>query len=108
MNKDRINELLPIIQAFAEGKCIQIKSFNGIGWVDAPDLVFGGEPKDYRIKPKPIEIWCTVNSKGHCLSNQRTESDCIELIEKLNRENKNDFIDYKVVKFREVIDDESI
>lgn len=44
-------ELLPIIQAFAEGKTIQYK-FNE-GWLDLDRLVVLRDTSKYRIKPEP-------------------------------------------------------
>lgn len=52
MNREHAKELLPIIQAFAEGKIVQFKnSFEN--WVDCDEIMFNWPPKVYRIKPKP-------------------------------------------------------
>ena len=54
MNGQQAKELLPIIQAFAEGKTIQY--YIGAGWIDvSPDEVvdFSDNPSNYRIKPEP-------------------------------------------------------
>ena len=50
MTREEAKELLPIIQAFAEGKTIQLFT-NGI-WEDAKNPSFG-ELSRYRIKPEP-------------------------------------------------------
>lgn len=56
MNRQQSKELLPIIQAFAEGKTIQTK--NGAGWInidDRDDLNIESivaYPDCFRIKPK--------------------------------------------------------
>lgn len=53
MNRQEAKELLPIIQAFAEGKIIQFKNAFG-NWVDCCDgALFNYPPKEYRIKPEP-------------------------------------------------------
>ena len=54
MNRQQAKELLPIIQAFAEGKTIQIKSLDGL-WHDdeGGDIRFYAKPQNYRIKPEP-------------------------------------------------------
>ena len=54
MNRQQAKELLPIIQAFAEGKTIQIKALDGL-WHDdkGGDIRFFAKPKNYRIKPLP-------------------------------------------------------
>ena len=50
MNRQEAKQLLPIIQAYAEGKTIQIKAIDGI-WYDDEDMVkFDSNPQNYRIK----------------------------------------------------------
>ena len=54
MTREEIKELLPIMQAFAEGKAIQFRCKSG-EWVeirnDEIDIFL--RPNDYRIKPDP-------------------------------------------------------
>ena len=58
MNRQQAKELLPIIQAFAEGKIIQSRRINGM-WLDlemktALNIIsLIDEPQKYRIKPEP-------------------------------------------------------
>ena len=52
MTKDQAKELLPIIMAFAEGKTIEVKNRKN-EWNEMDDPHFDGDPKVYRIKPKP-------------------------------------------------------
>lgn len=52
-NREYYKELLPIIQAFAEGKTIQFYSEEN-GWIDWLNFVnFNEPPSNYRIKPEP-------------------------------------------------------
>ena len=51
MTREEAKQLLPIIQAFAEGKCVETKT--GSGWVNVENMSFAGKPKAYRIKPEP-------------------------------------------------------
>ena len=52
MTREEAKELLPIIQAFAEGKVIEI--FDDVmGWVETENPTFNLSPEFYRIKPKP-------------------------------------------------------
>lgn len=55
MNRQQAKELLPIIQAFAEGKTIQVKATDN-RWYDYSSknckLKFDSNPQKYRIKPK--------------------------------------------------------
>lgn len=55
MNRERAKELLPIIQAFAEGKGIQTRN-KLTDWLDVnqPSWV---EHQEYRIKPEPKYMW---------------------------------------------------
>lgn len=52
MTREQAKELLPIIQAFAEGKTIQCKSSIRDEWRDFEEPVFNGSPDNYRIKPE--------------------------------------------------------
>lgn len=51
MNRKEIKKILPVIQAFAEGKEIQVKGGNN--WRTSEDLNFDLSPEEYRIKPEP-------------------------------------------------------
>ena len=57
MTREEAKELMPIIQAFAEGKQIQDKIEGLTGWVDtnAINLEFEGQKIKHRIKPEPIK-----------------------------------------------------
>lgn len=52
MTRERAKELLPIIQAFAEGKTIEYYDYNDDDWVETstPSWQVGVK---YRIKPEP-------------------------------------------------------
>ena len=51
MDRQQAKELLPIIQALAEGKIIEIKSKSDIEWVETSNPIFD-KYHDYRIKPE--------------------------------------------------------
>ena len=53
MTREEAKDLLPIIQAFAEGKVIQCKSSINNEWRGFEEPVFNGLPDNYRIKPEP-------------------------------------------------------
>jgi hypothetical protein len=71
MNRERCRELLPVIQAFAEGKEIQWRFVDAdntswrIEWRTASDEegISGGVDCEYRIKPES-EVIYAVRSKG--------------------------------------------
>ena len=50
MNRKEIKELLPVLQAFAEGKTVEC-SFKGEPWTETNNLLFN-EGSKYRIKPE--------------------------------------------------------
>lgn len=57
MTREEAKQLLPIIQAFAEGKTIQVKVTDNrwYDWKDETDeLNFNSGPQRYRIKPESI------------------------------------------------------
>ena len=69
MNRERAKELLPIIQAFADGEDVQS---DRIGeryvWRDRDEFV--GTGLHWRIKPKPREWWMDP-SDGELLQQDR-------------------------------------
>lgn len=63
MNKDNAKDYLPLVQALADGKVIQVKCVNG--WEDvAAELSLCFAPDQYRIKPEPREIWVNEYAEG--------------------------------------------
>lgn len=65
MTRDRAKELLPVIQAFAEGKAVEFRLHDSRHWEDAaqsgPSFVSltWNDHCEYRIKPEPREWWLT-------------------------------------------------
>lgn len=56
MTREQVKELLPIIQAYAEGKQIEIKTKEGKSWctLEENDIQYLDFKKcDFRIKPEP-------------------------------------------------------
>ena len=51
MTREDAKQLLPIIQAFSDGKDVETKT--GSGWISIENMSFAGKPKNYRIKPEP-------------------------------------------------------
>ena len=66
MNRETAKALLPIIQAFAEGKTIESSNTRGSDWFEhKEDVTFNLEPTRYRIKPEPREFWIVNWNDGH-------------------------------------------
>lgn len=55
MTREEAKELLPIIQAFAEGKTIQIRKYGEESYYDSTksNLNFALDCYSYRVKPEP-------------------------------------------------------
>lgn len=63
MNKENAKDYLPLVQALANGKVIQVEVDGK--WIDMKgELHFSAIPSDYRIKPEPREIWVRRHSDG--------------------------------------------
>jgi hypothetical protein len=65
MTREQAKELLPIIQAFAEGKEIQ-SCLDGVTWFNCGTPTFS-PPNRYRIKPEPLEAWINVFTFGQSI-----------------------------------------
>jgi len=66
MNKENAHEFLPLVQALADGKTIQMRdvvSEKVTLWydLDPSDIYFRVDPEEYRIKPEPrtFVMWVT-------------------------------------------------
>lgn len=94
MTREEAKQLLPIIQAYAEGKTIEFLS--GGTWVDMiyPTPKFDCGPSKYRIKPEPK--YRPFNTQEECWNEmikhqpfgwvRSTMSDCLYLIESISDE----------------------
>ena len=51
MTREEAKKLMPVIQAFADGKDVETKT--GSGWMSIENMSFAGKPDSYRIKPEP-------------------------------------------------------
>ena len=90
MNKDNAKHYLPLVQALADGKTIQLFHRSGVyNDVCSPD--FSALPSDYRIKPELLEAWVNVYADGiRAFHNSKEEADlnaasdrirCIKFVE---------------------------
>ena len=93
MNKTDAHLYLPLLQALADGKTLQIEIDSE--WDDIDDPLFTRPPQDYRIKPEPRvwKVW--VDSHGfilgtvaEMLKNTPTGWTQIEVIEILPENNQ--------------------
>lgn len=57
MNASNAQDYLPLVQALAEGKTIQVIDILDGGWIDIHSMDLGAPANHYRVKPEPREIW---------------------------------------------------
>ena len=73
MTREEAKNLLPIIQAYAEGKTIQFRVHINDEWRDVKELVLNGFTGEYRIKP---ELKCRpFESKEECWNEMHKHPD---------------------------------
>lgn len=53
MNREQAKKLLPIIQAFAEGKTLEFRNKSFKEWTEIDNPSFDPTITNYRIKPEP-------------------------------------------------------
>lgn len=63
MNKDNAKDYLPLVQALAEGKTVQLSDGRG-GWIEG-EIEFHYPASEYRIKPEPREIFFVEFASGN-------------------------------------------
>lgn len=96
MTRERAKELLPIIQAYAEGKTIECFTIEG-RWQEITNPFFDSATK-YRIKPKPMERWWVMDAEGHVCLSSDNEKSAREWTDSRTSNN------YRIVHFREVVE----
>ena len=73
MNRKQIKELLPILQAFAEGKVIEYR-FDGQPWTETNNLSFY-EGMKYRIKPEIEVKYRPFENQDECRKEMHNHTD---------------------------------
>ena len=83
LTREEAKELLPVIQAFAEGKVIQCRSSITNEWRDFDEPAFNGVIDNYRIKPEPK--YRPFESLEECWQEMLKHQPFGWLIEKVNK-----------------------
>lgn len=94
MNASNAKDYLPLVQALIEGKTVQYRLL-GEEWSTGGDVDFSLPPDQYRIKPEPREIWVNHYEDGRY---------SIHLTIKDADDAAPDLVEYKQVRYREVIE----
>lgn len=79
MDRNEAKQLLPIIQAFADGKTIQVFIEGFTEWKDLKEAYFYLPPDRYRIKPETIKIEHRrfLSAYGICICSSKEEAKSI-------------------------------
>ena len=56
MTKENAHLFLPLVQALADGKTIEMHQRKSCSWIGMPELDFSFPPDKYRIKPEPVLV----------------------------------------------------
>lgn len=62
MNAQNAKLYLPLVQALADGKQLQLRVEGE--WIDLSELDFRWPATDYRIKPEPRKLWVVYRHDG--------------------------------------------
>lgn len=91
MTRERAKELLPVIQAFAEGRDIEeCYLCEPPKWIKSTNPEFDNDNYKFRIKPEPRRFWLSSNQSGlwHCFTRKemamgylRSVGEAIEVVE---------------------------
>ena len=65
MNKDNAHLYLPLVQAMADGKTIQMSDEGGKEWTNMTSIALNENPARYRVKPEPREWEAIVGNDGN-------------------------------------------
>jgi len=64
MNTLNTQEQIKVMQAYVDGKAIEVQKGVCTEWLDAPQPSWDWWEQTYRIKPEPLELWVNVYPSG--------------------------------------------
>jgi len=101
MNREQAKKLLPVIQAFAEGRSVQYQCPASGVWMD---VEYPGLHPTYqwRIKPEPRELWAVYNYNGEYGGSRNTEREALVAAADWDKSFPSQ-APHTVVRFREVL-----
>lgn len=70
MTRNKVKELLPIMQAFAEGKTIEVRVIGTDNWIET-DEIYGGRNNDYDYRVKPTPKYRPFANAQECLEEMK-------------------------------------
>lgn len=70
MTRNEVKELLPIMQAFAEGKTIEERIIGNDNWIET-DEIYGGRNNDYDYRIKPESKYRPFANAQECIEEMK-------------------------------------
>lgn len=70
MTRNEVKELLPIMQAFAEGKTIEKRIIGNDNWIET-DEIYGGRNNNYDYRVKPTSKYRPFANAQECLEEMK-------------------------------------
>ena len=65
MNREEAKALLPVMQAFAEGKDVEYRPIGNPEWRPATAMMPVYHDNEYRVKPEKVVQWLNIYRDGH-------------------------------------------
>ena len=60
MNREETKKAIEVMQAYVDGKTIQVYDDDHLTWIDSIGPAWNWNFGSYRVKPEPLECWITV------------------------------------------------
>ena len=101
MNREAAKKLIPIMQAYADGKDVQFKTVNG--WHDAPSPTPAFDARfEWRVKPEPKEVWIIYDRDGDARETHSSKDEAEANLKFRNSlSNRYPFAPYTLCHFKE-------
>ena len=84
MNKNNAAQYIPLVQALADGKEIEVRSADGM-WdtVRHGEVVFSLDPERYRVKPEPRKFYLAISRTGHVFFGRDNKEAALKVAQQL-------------------------
>ena len=102
--KDEIRERIKVMQAWVDGEDVELHIFHDDTWVPFTGSDFDWVECDYRIKPKPKEIF--VNEYVDGVYSYESEQEAKEEADYVITGGPEGYVERVAVRYREVLENE--
>ena len=97
MTKNETKTMIEVMQAYVDGKTIQVYDEEESTWIDSIGPAWNWTFGSYRVKPEPLECWVTVYNDHVCSTCHDSKESALHITDKR-------LPNWTVRKFREVIE----